>query len=170
MPEGDGASYNSYDSVDVKGKIALILRYVPEKVDTARRAHLNRYAGLRYKAMQAREHGAKAVLVVTGPNSPNAGEILPLTNDNTSAGSGIVAASLSAKVADELLAPSGKTLQQLQTALDDENPHTEQGLVLPQVKVKLRCGVEHLKKDDRDVIGVLPPPPGNDEYVMVGAH
>jgi Tol biopolymer transport system component len=170
VPEGDGATYNSYDSVDVKGKIALILRYVPEKVDTARRAHLNRYAGLRYKAMQAREHGAKAVLVVTGPNSPNAGEVLPLTNDNTSAGSGIVAASLSGKVADELLAPSGKTLQQLQTALDDENPHTEQGLVLPQVKVKLRCGVEHLKKDDRDVIGVLPPASGHDEYVMVGAH
>ena len=170
VPEGDGASYNSYDSVDVKGKIALILRYVPEKVDTTRRAHLNRYAGLRYKAMQAREHGAKAVLVVTGPNSPNAGEVLPLTNDNTSAGSGIIAASISGKVADELLAPSGKTLQQLQTALDDENPHVEQGLALPQVKVTLRCGVEHLKKNDRDVIGILPPAPGQDEYVMIGAH
>ncbi|HEY2712169.1 MAG TPA: M28 family peptidase [Chthoniobacterales bacterium] len=170
VPEGDGASYNSYDSVNVKGKIALILRYVPEKVDTTRRAHLNRYAGLRYKAMQAREHGAKAVLVVTGPNSPNAGEVLPLTNDNTSAGSGIIAASLSGRVADELLAPSGKTLQQLQTALDDENPHAEQGLVLPRVRVKLRCGIEHLKKNDRDVIGILPPAPGHDEYVMIGAH
>src|SRR4029077_2132070 len=93
VPEGNGAAYNSYDNVDVKGKIALILRYVPENVDPARRAHLNRYAGLRYKAMQAREHGARAVLVVTGPNSPNAGEVLPLTNDNTSAGSGIIAAS-----------------------------------------------------------------------------
>ncbi|HEY3600979.1 MAG TPA: M28 family peptidase [Chthoniobacterales bacterium] len=170
VPEGNGASYNSYDGVDVKGKVALILRYVPENVDPARRAHLNRYAGLRYKAMQAREHGAKAVLVATGPNSPNAGELLPLTNDNTSAGSGIVAASISGKLADELLASGGKTLKQLQTALDDENPHAEQGLALPKVKVNLSCGIEHLKKTDRDVIGVLPPAPGNDEYVMIGAH
>ena len=170
VPEGgEGTSYNSYDNVEVKGKIALILRYVPENVEPARRAQLNRYAGLRYKAMQAREHGAKAVLVVTGPNSPNAGEVLPLTNDNTSAGSGIIAASISGKLADELLAPSGKTLKQLQTALDNENPHAEQGLAL-KVKAKLSCGIQHLKKNDRDVIGVLPPAPGNDEYVLIGAH
>jgi Tol biopolymer transport system component len=170
VPEGIGATYNSYDRVDVKEKIALILRYVPENVEPARRAQLNRYAGLRYKAMQAREHGAKAVLVVTGPNSPNAGEVLPLTNDNTSAGSGIIAASISGKLADELLAPSGKSLKQLQTGLDDENPHAEQGLTLPKVKVKLSCSIQHLKKNDRDVIGVLPPASGNDEYVMIGAH
>jgi len=170
VPEGDGASYNSYASVDVKGKIALILRYVPENVDPARRAHLNRYAGLRYKAMQAREHGAKAVLVVTGPNSPNAGEVLPLTNDNTSAGSGIIAASISGKLAEELLASGGKTLKELQTGLDNENPHAEQRMVLPKLKVRLSCGIQHLKKNDRDVIGVLPPAPGNDEYVLIGAH
>ena len=170
VPEGDGPSYNSYERIDVKGKIALILRYVPEKVDPARRAQLNRYAGLRYKAMQAREHGAKAVLIVTGPNSPNAGEILPLTNDNSSAGSGIIAASISAQLADKLLESSGKNLKQLQTALDDENPHAEQGMALPKVKVKLSCAIQHLKKNDRDVIGVLPPAPGNDEYIMVGAH
>ena len=170
VPEGGGASYNSYENVDVKGKIALILRYVPENVEPARRVQLNRYAGLRYKAMQAREHGAKAVLVVTGPNSPNAGELLPLASDNTSAGSGIIAASINGQLADEMLAGSGKTLKQLQTALDDENPHAAQGLVLPKVKVKLSCGIQHLKKSDRDVIGCIPPAPGNDEYVMIGAH
>ena len=171
VPEGNGAHYDSYDGVDVKNKIVLLLRYVPENVDPTRRAHLNRYAGLRYKTMHAREHGAKGVLVVTGPNSPNAGEILPLTNDGTSAGSGIVAASISGKTADALLAPSGKTLKQLQSALDDENPHADHGFVLPKVKVKLACGVEHLKKSDHDVVACLPPAPGgSDEYVMIGAH
>ena len=108
---GNGARYNSYAGLDVKDKIVLILRYVPENVEPARRAQLNRYAGLRYKAMLARERGAKAVLVVTGPNSPNAGEVLPLTNDCTNAASGIIAASISGKTADALLAPSGKTLK-----------------------------------------------------------
>jgi Tol biopolymer transport system component len=171
VPDGGGTRYDSYDGLDVKNKIVLILRYVPESVDPARRAHLNRYAGLRYKVMLAREHGAKGVLVVTGPNSPNAGEILALSNDGTSAGSSILAASISGKIADALLVPSGKTLKQLQTALDDENPHAERGFVLPKVKAKLACGVEHLKKTDRDVVGYLPAQNESaDEYVLVGAH
>ncbi len=172
VPEGNGgAPYNSYDGLDVKDKIVLLLRYVPEGVEPPRRAHLNRYAGLRYKAMLAREHGAKAVLVVTGPNSPNAGELLPLTNDGTAAGSGIIAASISAKLAEALLAPGGRTLKQLQSSLDDENPHAEHGFLLPKVNVKLACDVEHIKKKGRDIVGYLPAAPGSgDEYVLVGAH
>ncbi len=171
VSEGSGAHYDSYEGLDVKGKIALILRYVPENVNPARRAQLNRYAGLRYKAMLAREHGAKGVLFVTGPNSPNAGELLALTNDGTSAGSGIVAASIDAQTAAALLAPGGKTLKELQSALDDENPHAPPGFTLPKIKATLACGIEHLKKNDRDVVAVLPPGPGgSDEYVMVGAH
>lgn len=172
VPGDASAGYDSYAGLDVKDKIVLIFRYVPEGVEPARRAQLNRYAGLRYKTMLARERGAKAVLVVTGPNSPNAGEILPLTNDATNAGSGIVAASLSGKTADTLLAPAGKTLQDLQTALDHENPHAESGFVLPKVRVKLACGVEHLKKTDQDVVAYLPPAEtsGSAQYILIGAH
>jgi hypothetical protein len=167
---GEGASrYDSYAGLDVKDKVVLILRYVPEGVDQARRAHLNRYSGLRYKTMLARERGAKGVLVVTGPNSPNAGQLLALNNDNTTASSGIIAASISGSVAESLLGPAGKNLKDIQTALDQENPHAEGGFVLPKVKVKLACGVEHLKKTDDDVLGYLPPTSG-DEYVLVGAH
>ena len=118
--------------------------------------------------MLARERGAKAVLVVTGPNSPNAGELLPLTNDGTAAASGIVAASISGKTAERLLAPGGKTLKELQTTLDNENPHAEHGFILPKVKVNLECGVEHIRKTDRDIVGYLPG--SSDEYVLVGAH
>src|SRR4051794_1934127 len=168
---GEGAArYDSYAGLDVKDKIVLILRYVPEGVDPARRAQLNRYSGLRYKAMLARERGAKGVLVVTGPNSPNAGELLALNNDNTNASSGIVVASISGTLADSLLAPSSKKLKELQAGLDQENPHAEGGFALPKVKVKLACGVEHLKKSDQDVVGYFPPGQGNDEYIVVGAH
>ncbi len=128
VPEGGGAArHNSYDGLDVKDKIVLLLRYVPEDVEPARRAHLNHFAGLRYKAMMARERGAKAVLVVSGPNSPQAGELLPLTGDGSLAGSGVLAASITTEVAGALLAPSGKKLKELQTALDTENPHAEGG-------------------------------------------
>src|SRR3954471_1497423 len=168
---GEGAArYDSYAGLDVKDKIVLILRYVPEGVDQTRRTQLNRYSGLRYKAMLARERGAKGVLVVTGPASPNAGQLLALNNDNTNASSGIVVASISGAIADSLLAPGGKKLKELQTGLDQENPHAEGGFALPKVTVKLACSVEHLKKGDQDVVGYFPPSAGSDEYILVGAH
>lgn len=171
VPEdGKNGRYNSYDGLDVKDKIVLLLRYVPESVEPPRRAQLNRYSGLRYKAMMARERGAKAVLVVTGPNSPNAGELLPLTNDGSNTGSGIVAASISGATADALLAPTGKKLKDLQTALDSENPHAESGFVLPKTKVRIATGVEQIRKTDRNVLGCVPPSGGSDEYILVGAH
>jgi hypothetical protein len=169
VPEGQGQkAYNSFEGLDVKDKVVLLLRYVPEGVEPARRAYLNRYAGLRYKVMMARERGAKGVLVVTGPNSPNAGELLPLTNDGTSADSGLPALSITAPVADALLAASGKSLKDLQTGLDTENPHAEGAILLPKTKAKFSAGIEHIRKTDRNVLAFLPGTTA--EYVIVGAH
>ncbi|MGV3531312.1 MAG: M28 family peptidase [Chthoniobacteraceae bacterium] len=172
VPEGNGGlRYNSYDGLDVKDKIVLILRYVPEAVDPQRRAQLNRYAGLRYKAMLARERGAKAVLFVTGPSSPHASELIPLSGDNTLSGSGIIAHSITGAVADALLKPTGKSLKDLQSGLDTENPHAEGGFPIPGVKVVLSAGVEHITKEDRNVIAAIPPGPGGtDEWIVIGAH
>ena len=172
VPGKAGEEYDSYAGVNVSNKIALVLRYVPEEVEAKRRAELNRYAGLRYKAMLARERGAKAVLFVTGPNSPNAGELTSLSSDGALAGSGIAAASISSNVAVALLAPSGRDLKTLQSALDRENPHAESGVLLPSLRVGLATAVEHLKKTDVNVVGVIPPPDGSatKEYVLVGAH
>ena len=52
-----GVGYNSYGGLDVKGKIVMVLRYVPEDISIDRRQELNRYAGLRYKALIARNKG-----------------------------------------------------------------------------------------------------------------
>ncbi len=173
VPGKMGEGYDSYDGVNVSNKIALVLRYVPEEVETKRRAELNRYAGLRYKAMLARDHGAKAVLFVTGPTSPNAGELAGLNFDSSLAGSGIVAASISSNVVAALFAGSGKDLKALQSRLDKEDPHAESGFPLPKVKVNIATAIEHLKKTDRNVVALLPPASPalpNAEYILVGAH
>ena len=170
VPEGTGQRrYNSYEGLDVKDKVVLILRYVPESVDAPRRAHLNRYAGLRYKVMMARERGAKGVLVVTGPNSPNAGELLPLSGDGSNADSGLPALSVSGAFADALLKPAGKTLKELQSSLDDENPHAQGGFAVPGSSANFSAGVIHDKKMDRNVIGYIKVK-GATEWVIVGAH
>src|SRR5207249_6108797 len=136
-PEGGSRGYNSYDGLNASNKIVLVLRYVPEDVPPKRRQELNVYAGLRYKAMIARQRGARALLVVTGPNSPNAGQLSPLTFDTSLAGSGIIAASVTEKVAAAILGPTGKELKSLQTALDTENPHANGGFAIPKIKVRI---------------------------------
>ena len=79
VPDGQGFAYDSYATLDVKDKIVVALRYFPEDAETKTKQILARYADLRYKAMAARQHGAKAIVVVTGPRSPNAGELGPVT-------------------------------------------------------------------------------------------
>src|SRR5262245_7230778 len=100
VPQSQPLSYDSYASLDVKDKIVLVLRYFPEDADPKTKSMLARYSDLRYKAMAARQHGAKGVLMVAGPASPNAGLTIPMTFDTALAGSGIVAASISASVAE----------------------------------------------------------------------
>lgn len=171
LPGSAGEGYDSYAGLDVTNKIVLVLRYVPENVAPKRRQELNRYAALRYKAMLARQRGAKALLVVTGPNSPNAGELAGLTFDSSLAGSEILAASISGRVTEALLAGSGKDLRSLQGELDVENPHASGSFPL-QTRVRLATAVQHRKETDRNVLGVLPPVPAGEraEYVLVGAH
>lgn len=177
VPGPLATGYDSFANLDLTDKIALVLRYVPERIDAKRRQQLNRYAGLRYKALLARERGAKAILVATGPNSPNAGALAPMRFDNSLADSGIVALSVDLAVAEHLFAASGKDLAATQTALDEETPHFQGGFPLG-VAVTARVGVKRIEQQDRNVVGLLPPTPPRaageqsppEEYVLVGAH
>jgi hypothetical protein len=79
--------------------------------------------------MAARQRGAKALVVVTGPRSPNAGLTVPMTLDTALAGSGIAAVSVSGGVSSALFA-NGKPLADAQKDLDTGNPHVA-GFELP---------------------------------------
>jgi Tol biopolymer transport system component len=170
VPGQGGQGYDSYAGLDVSNKVVMVLRYVPEEVSPNRRQELNRYAGLRYKAMIAREKGARALLVVTGPNSPNSGALAPLSFDSSLSGSEIVAASINLEAAQAILAASGQDLKTVQSALDKEDPHAMGSFAVPNTRVTVRTTVERLRKTDRNVVALLPPSPGVKEYVMVGAH
>jgi Tol biopolymer transport system component len=168
VPGKLGESYDSYAGLDVTNKIVLVLRYFPEDVSQERRMQLSRYARMEYKAMIARERGAKGILVVTGPNSPRAGELIPLSSDGAASDSQILAASVSTEVAETILAGTGKTLKELQSSLDQENPHAEKLPAVTNVTVSLSIQLERERAHDFNVVGVLPGE--QPEYVMIGAH
>ncbi len=173
LPESATFGYDSYATLDVDGKIVLALRYFPEDVEQETRAELSRYSGLRYRAMQARERGAKALVLVTGPNSPNAGETIAMSFDSAIAGSGLIAGSISGEVADRLFDfVADKSLAEAQTALDGGNPHIT-GFEMPGIELTLDVKVEREHRVGHNIVGVLPRTGDGDidkPYVMLGAH
>jgi hypothetical protein len=172
VPESQTFGYDSYATLDVKDKIVVVLRYFPEDADQQTRAILGRYSDLRYKALAARQRGAKAMLVVTGPRSPNAGLTVPMTSDTALAGSGIPAASVSGAVAAALFA-GARPLQSVQQEFDSGNPHTA-GFDLPGVTVTLKTNLLRETRTGRNVLAYLPatqPVSATARpWVAVGAH
>lgn len=172
VPEVDGFSYDSYATLDVTDKIVVVLRYFPEDAENDIRAALSRYSGLRFKAQAARQRGAKGLLVVTGPRSPNAGKLVGMTGDTAVADSGIVAASIDGAMAEALfsLVPD-QSLEEAQQALDSGNPHVA-GFEIPTAAT-LDVQVIREQRTGHNVVAYLPPtvdPTLPKPYVMLGAH
>jgi Zn-dependent M28 family amino/carboxypeptidase len=174
VPESQNFGYDSYAGLDVKDKIVLVLRYFPEDADQKTRAILARYSDLRYKAMAARQRGAKALLVVTGPRSPNAGATVPMTFDTALAGSGIVAASISGDAGRAIFAAApDKNLEDAQKSMDTGNPHAS-GFAIPHVTVTVKAAVERETQLGRNVVAYLPATGATTgvekPWIALGAH
>jgi hypothetical protein len=172
VPPGQEIDYDSYAGLDVKDKIVLVLRYFPENAERNRKALLARYADLRHKARAARDRGAKGMLVVAGPGSPNAGAIIPMTFDSAIAGSGIIAASISDRVASVLFANSGHTLADAQRALDSGDASVP-GFELPKVKTTIATSVIREKRTGSNILAYLPAtsrPDVSKPWIVLGAH
>ena len=175
VPESQDFGYDSYFGLDVEDKIVLVLRYFPEDASADVRSVLARYSGLRYKALNARERGAKGLLLVTGPRSPNAGELAPLRFDTAASSSGIVAASITGDLAERLFEHvEGKTLEQAQEDLDSANPHVS-GFEIPDVNLRVAVQLEREMGTGYNVVGYFPANADGsaafaDRFVLMGAH
>jgi Zn-dependent M28 family amino/carboxypeptidase len=172
LPASQNVGYDSYAGLDVKDKIVLVLHYFPEDADPQMKAALARYSDLRYKALAARQRGAKGLLVVTGPRSPNAGQVLRMNFDTALSGSGIAAASISGTTANALFVGAATSLAAAQQELDSGNPHVS-GFALPAT-VDLTTKVVREKQTARNVVAYLPadaPTAAVEKpWVIVGAH
>jgi Zn-dependent M28 family amino/carboxypeptidase len=174
VPEGQDFGYDSYAGLDVKDKIVLVLRYFPEDAEPKVKAVLARYSDLRYKAMAARQRGAKAILVVTGPRSPNAGELVPMSFDTALAGSGIVAVSIPGDAAKAVFtALPDKSFESIQQGLDSGNPHVA-GFDIPNLTVSVHGAVERERQQGHNIVAYLPAtaPTGGiaKPWIALGAH
>jgi Zn-dependent M28 family amino/carboxypeptidase len=173
VPDSQNFGYDSYAGLDVKDKIVVVLRYFPEDADQKTRGILARYADLRYKAQAARQRGAKGMVVVTGPRSPNAGSVVPMSFDTAIAGSGIVAVSMSGAAAAKIFEVAKKNLEAVQKELDSGNPHVA-GFAIPGLQLTIEAKILREQQTGHNVVAYLPattPTTGVVKpWIAIGAH
>ncbi len=162
--------WDDYAGLDARGKIVLALAGDPRPADPTtpfRRPDAYPFSERSHKIINAREHGARAVLLVAHPGAP-AGP-LPALRGLTQSWA-IAAAAVSREVAAALLAPAGRSLADAAAAID--GPLLPRSFALPGVRVRLETSLVRERGTAANVVGVLP---GTDarlagEAILVGAH
>ena len=154
LPASHALGYDSYAALDVKDKTcwsSTTSRKTPTLRPRRRSPAIRTFATKRSRPVSA---GAKGLLIVTGPRSPNAGQTLRMSFDTALSGSGIPAASISEVAANALFAGATKSLAAAQQELDSGNPHVS-GFALPAT-VDLTMKVVREKQTARNVVAYLP--------------
>jgi len=164
-PEHD---YDDYASVDVRGRIVLLLRYAPEVL-----GEQGWHATFVRKAQNAASHGALAVLVVNGPRHHREDKVVPFSLD---VGAGETASipmvHLKREHADALLRASGRSLLELQSGIDEDlKPRS---FAIEGVEMALTVDVRRATATVANILGYLPANgPGlgrRREHIVIGAH
>lgn len=179
-PEGEEQeAYDSYTHLDVEDKWVMVYRFLPQDITAERRQHLSAFSVLRYKAMVARDLGAKGLIVVSGPTSSVRQQLVPLAMDGTLGTSSLAVISVSDDVAATWLKKSEKDIGALQKELDNGEPMM--GFTLEGIQLSGSIDIAPVTSRGRNVLAILPgkipsPSEKNDphyqppELVVIGAH
>jgi Tol biopolymer transport system component len=99
--------FRELEGLDLKGKVALMLRYEPQEQNEQSKfdgRRPSRWSAMRYKATRARDLGAIAVVFVTGPLQDEGQDKLPaLANDGPESPLGIPVLQVKTSVAQKWL-------------------------------------------------------------------
>ncbi|HET7873394.1 MAG TPA: M28 family peptidase, partial [Terriglobales bacterium] len=161
--------YDDYAGVDVKEKIVVVLRYEPASFEEkSGHAGATQHAHLITKAINARNHGAKAVVLVNGQLQPKEEDLLTRfgsVSGPTDAGILLVQAK-NAEV-EKWFAAAGKSMAELQGQINHMGKPVS--FAFPEsVHASVDVRIENTQATVSNVLAYLPGL--TDEYVIVGAH
>jgi Peptidase family M28/PDZ domain/PA domain len=165
----DEFGYDDYAGIDVKDKIVVVLRYEPAGfAEKSGHTGFTRHSQLISKAINARNHGAKAVVLVNGKLGD--GEEDLLTRFGSVSGpenTGIVLVQVKNDVADGWLRNAGKSLADLQGQINHSTK--PQSFAFPDsLRMAIHVDIETTRATVNNVLAYLPG--RTDEYVIIGAH
>lgn len=159
------STYDDYKGIDAKDKIVIAMRYSPD--GDSPHSKYTKQSALRYKAMQAREKGAKALLIVTATEDDSSDALLKLKYDNSFSDAGIPVFSVTRKVVNEWLKQNKQDLDQLRSKIIKTNASAS--LEIKNISVTLSSDVVQIKKKTSNVLGLLKVNENN-EHIIIGGH
>ena len=164
--------YDDYAGVDVKGKLALILRHEPQEFDehsVFAGKEFTTHATFASKASNAKMHGAAGVILVND-RANHAGEPDALAKFGEVEGpsnAGIPFVQVKEDRVNSWFTDAGKNLLLIETGIDkDLKPES---FAFPaSIRVDARVDIERPRKTAHNVVAYLPGETA--EYVILGAH
>ena len=166
----DEFDYDDYTHLDVKDKIVLVLRYEPPQFSesegkTRRHTH---HSHLINKAINARNRGAKAVLLVNGAlDEKDEDVLLKFGGIAGPDDAGTLMAHIKNKVAEKWFAEAGKSFKDVQAAIN-KGPQPQSFSFPDSMSVSLDVDIERRQATVHNVAGYLPGK--SDEYIVIGAQ
>ncbi|MCI0705877.1 MAG: M28 family peptidase [Ignavibacteriae bacterium] len=160
--------YDEYEGINAAGKAVLVLRGTLDQSNP--HSELAGFTSLDYKINKAKEKGAAAVLIVSGPVDDEPDNFVAFRYNRRGMNSGIPVVNITKRSADILVSPTGKALRELQVAI--QNAKAPQSILLPKTSIDLTTDIKEINAKDRNVVAFLE---GNDpqlknEIIVVGAH
>lgn len=159
------STYDDYSKIDAKNKIVIALRNSPDGDNP--HSKYSKQSALRYKALQAREKGAKALILVTASSDDSSDELVKLKFDNSTSDAGIPVFSVSRSTVNEWLKGNKLSIDTLQKRIIRTNK--QQSFDLKNVVLSLSSEVIQIKKKTSNVIGLLKVN-DSEEHLIVGGH
>jgi len=165
----DEFHYDDYAGLDVKDKIVVVLRYEPAGFAEKGGNHgLTHHSQLVTKASNARNHGAKAVILLNGKLGDGQEDLL--TRFGSVSGpenTGIVFVQVKNAVAESWFQAAGKSLKAVQDQINSSSQPAS--FALPDtLQASLHIDIETTRAEVNNVLAWLPGQ--SDEYVIIGAH
>jgi hypothetical protein len=170
----DEFQYDDYAGIDVKDKIVVVLRYEPPSFGAKGGSHaatnqvMTQHSQLVTKAINARNHGAKALVLVNGKLGD--GEEDLLTRFGSVSGpenAGIICLQVKNDVANGWLKSAGKSLPELQEQINASSKPAS--FALPENRTAtLTVSIATTRATVNNVLAYLPGK--TDEYAIIGAH
>ena len=161
-------NYDDYQNLDVKDRFVFVLRYGPEGNNP--HGQFQRQHALRYKALTAREKGARGIVFIDDEEQFSKSTLSRLRYDAEFADSGIAALAISLPKAREIFSRSGLDLDALQKEIAKSKKPVVRDL--QPIQLAFHCELRKVVRNTANVVGILE---GSDralknEAILIGAH
>jgi aminopeptidase YwaD len=160
-------NYDDYTGLNATGKIAIALQGTPDGDNP--HGQFSKFEGIRWKAIAARNAGAKALVVVARDLAFSDERLTKLAYDNTAGEAGIPVVVISRQALDKILTLSGTTVSALEQATTAKSPGSNKVLT---GEVTVSTDVVRNEVPAYNVVGVLEgsDPVLKNENIVIGAH